>query len=310
MGKLYIIRNGPPVYTLLTDKLQAGTTPSNILTSEGYSFSEIIERTATRSILGKYFLVQLTFKERGNFELCQLIEKLAKLSYVHVILFCTGKKSYLQARQRFEKLSPRTLDSYAVSNEFFEEYIKYRILKYNARAQIPEYLIPDIRRNLRGYTDINHFLYKLAFTENVTKKVINELIPRRKSLSVNTFPRKLFLQPDTLNLKKINEFLDEYKFYISSVVIPLYDFYEGLYSIYKDYLKGNFTILNYMNYLENHKDLVITESNALNVLDFFKRTSPLLMEIYRNNFTKIYKEKNNFSQFILLYKFILLYMNF
>ena len=65
-----------------------------------------------------------------------------------------------------------------------------------------------------------------------------------------------------------------------------------------------------MNYLENHKDLVITESNALNVLDFFKRTSPLLMEIYRNNFTKIYKEKNNFSQFILLYKFILLYMNF
>lgn len=304
MGMTYIIRNGPPVYTLLTEKLQSGTVPSNILSSEAYTPAEILQRVSIRSILGKYYLVILNYKERGGSDIIRLVSQLAGFSYVHMILFCTGKQSYINARQRFKSLSPRTLDSYSVSPEFYNEYIKYRILKYNSNAKIPVKLVDTIRNRLRGYTDIDHFLYKLAYTE-ITKKSIQTIIPKRNYLTVNTFPRDLFLTPEKLNLAKVNEFLNVYKFHIDSVAKPLCEYFRKLYDLYMSYVKGQFTVYNYLNYIENNRGSIANEYNALTILDFFKKTSPLKMEILNKSISDIESEQKNFNQFLILYKFIL-----
>lgn len=302
--KIIFIRTGPPYYELIENKLEDRLPKNSILSNSEIPVKDIIERIKYRSIISSIYLIKFKYTEkRDKHDFAKLIKKVYELDYVTLIVYISSKDDYTTLQTLYNKYNPKLFDSYSASEGIKNIYIEYKLKQYNPNVKVSNAMIAEIRKRLRGYTDINGFLVNLSHSV-ININTIRKIIPKYKILNARTFPMVMFLKRNKVSLKSFDELLCNYKYYPKPLVDSTVKYFNMLNVLYTDYLLGRFTEINYLKYVEDIKMSSLNKYNAKDILDRFETISPIKMLAIISKISELENERDNFKIVLLLYRVI------
>jgi soluble P-type ATPase len=295
---MFIVRIGPPYYQLVIDSLSNGI-PQQQVFNINKDVESVVDRVKYRPIFGKYYLVIASYVKGKSF--WQTVKTLEEKEFIKVIVYTHTKEEFMTMISKAEdtKFDIKVYDSYKASKQDRNVYIIRTLKKLNKDIRLTQSGVDLIRQRLYGYTiEVNGFLQQLAFSD-MTQKSISKIIPKKSLLTTNSFGWMMY--DNKVSLAEADEFIQRYRYYPMPLVESLKKYTEKLLNIYSYYLKGEFTEVNYDEFIVNHKDLISSQFAAKNILVIFGKISiERLYQIY--SMLQSADSQNRMECILILYK--------
>lgn len=267
---MYIIRTGPPYYTLVLDALMAKI-PQQQVFSVGKVIDLAKEKVKYAPIFGAYYLVIAEYQKGKAF--WAVVKELENLSHVRLVLLTRTKEEFLTVTTKAEdsKFETKIYDAYNASKKDKNFYIVKTMKSYNPEIQITVPVLDEIRERLQGYNhEINGYLQQLSMLP-LNVATVRKTIPKKSMLTVATFGWMLY--DLKISIAEADALILRYRYYPVVLCDSLKKHTEKLLVLYRYYLQGEFTELNYDKFIASNKGLVASPYTAKNYLAIFERIS-------------------------------------
>lgn len=279
---LYITRTGPPYFETVVDNLKKNI-PKLSIVYAGDTIDSVISLKTKLSyapVFGKYYLIILKYMK--DKELYKFLKwATVDVKYIKVVMYCKNKIEYQQAINKSEmsKVPYVSYDPYKASKRDKNLYIEVFMAKFGIILKPAD--LDLIRRRLAGYSsEINSMLQSIANLPEINRKSIMKTIPKRSDLNPNSFG--FLLYSEDYDIDDFLELLRDNQYSVRLLTYSVRVYTEKLLKLYKMYLMGEFTEMNYKTFVINcgEKYGVQTNYHAQIILDIYSRYSyPKLLTI-------------------------------
>lgn len=267
---MYIIRTGPPYYTLVIDALTKRIPKQQVFTV-GKDIDIAKEKVKYAPIFGAYYLVIAEYQKGKAF--WQTVKELEVKKYVKVVLLARTKEEFLTviAKAEDSKFEFKVYDAYKASKEDKNYYIVKTLRSFNKDIVISKTVLNEIRERLQGYNhEINGYLQQLAWVP-MTIANVRKIVPKKSMLTVASFGWMLYDRKITI--EEADALILRYRYYPTVLGDSLKKYTEKLLTLYHSYIKGDFTELNYDEFITTNKKLVPNPYSAKTYLSIYERLS-------------------------------------
>lgn len=279
---LYITRTGPPYFEIVLKNLRSKIPKISVIQT-GDTIDSVLSlrnKLSYAPVFGKYYLVISNFmKDKEFFKFIKWAT--VDVKYIKFVLICKNKNEYQQAVNKAEmnRIPCKTYDPYKASKDDKNLYIQNFLADYGISLKLTE--LDLIRQRLKGYTtEVNSLLQAIANLPEINRKSIMKTIPKRSDLNPNSFGFSLYSEEYGLN--DFLQLLKENQYSVRLLTYSLKSYTNKLLKLYKYYLSGDFTEMNYKSFVisEGEKVGVQTDYHAQAILDIYSRYSyPKLLTI-------------------------------
>lgn len=243
-----IIRTGINCYTYLVQSLKRKAGPSACLKVNQDNFNEFVEKLAYRPMFSKFYLVELEFTDTARGEFKKFItDRLLTSNWIQCIIYVHHTELFEELKEVYKGYDILFYNSYSVSDEYLAKYIRRYIYDATSGEQI---ISMELARYIRKRVKYQDYLLDskldLLAHAHIDKKSIRQIIPRYRGVKVSTFPYHFFRQDKE---SEIGSFISRYQYSIDYLYKPMISFLETWVSLYSEYLSGNLTPLNYMDWI-------------------------------------------------------------
>lgn len=267
---MFVIRTGPPYYTLVLDALMKSIPKQQVFTV-GKDIELAKPKVQYAPIFGAYYLVIAEYQKGKAF--WQIVKELENKKFVKLVLLTKTKEEFLTIITKAEdsKFECKNYDAYKASKKDKNLYIVKTLKSFNKDVEIKVSVLDAIRERLQGYNhEINGYLQQLAWLP-LNVATVRKVIPKKSMLTVASFGWMLYDRKITV--EEADALVLRYRYYPSILGESLKKQTEKLLTLYSFYIKGEFTESNYDSFVANNKKLVPTSYNAKNYLAVFERIS-------------------------------------
>jgi hypothetical protein len=270
---LYIVRTGPPYFDVFLKQLIKAIPSQSVIYDTGDNFNLLQNNLRYSPVFGKYYLIVMNYtKDKELFKFLEWATVTVK--YIKVVLYVKSKSDFITAQQRSDmnKIPYKVYDNYKASSRDRDLYITNYLSKYDIVLK-PD-VLKAIRGRLHGYSiEVNSLLEKIARLEKITPVTVRKAIPPRSNLNYASFGYILFSEDYTV--EDFHKLLFEYKYSPKILYNSVYDYHNKLMKLYKLYLTGVFSEINYKTFVLEKGDKygINNEYHAQGILDIFSRYS-------------------------------------
>ncbi len=267
---MFVIRTGPPYYTLVLDALMTKIPKQQVFTV-GKDIEIAKDKVKYAPIFGVYYLVVAEYQKGKAF--WQIVKELEGKTYVKLVLLTRTKEEFLTVTTKAEdsKFEYKSYDAYKASKKDKNYYIVKTLKGFNKDVVITVPVLNEIRERLQGYNhEINGYLQQLAWLP-LNVATVRKTIPKKSMLTVASLGWMMYDRK--ISIAEADALILRYRYYPSVLGESLKKHTEKLLTLYTFYIKGEFTELNYDEFITANKKLVANPYTAKNYLAVFERLS-------------------------------------
>lgn len=267
---MFIIRTGPPYYNLVIDALTQKIPKQQVFTV-GTDIDIAKEKVKYAPIFGAYYLIIAEYQKGKAF--WQVVKELEDKKYVRLIVLTRTKEDFLTVAAKAEdsKFEFKLYDAYRASKKDKDLYIVKTLKSFNKDIVVPRSVLDEIRERLQGYNhEVNGYLQQLAWIP-VTVANVRKVIPKKSMLTVASFGWMLYNKK--ISIADADALILRYRYYPVVLGDSLKKYTEKLITLYHPYIMGEFTEINYDEFITTHKKLVPSHYSAKTYLSIYERIS-------------------------------------
>lgn len=267
---MFIIRTGPPYYNLVIDALM-NKIPKQQVFIVGKDIELAKDKVRYAPIFGAYYLVIAEYQKGKVF--WQIAKELEGRAYVKLVLLTRTKEEFLTVTTKAEdsKFEYKIYDAYKASKKDRNYYIIKTLKGFNKDVIITTPVLNEIRERLQGYNhEVNGYLQQLAWLP-LSVATVRKTIPKKSILTVASFGWMLYDRK--LSLEEVDKFLLRYQYYPTILKEPLKKHTDKLLNLYPSYIRGEFTEINFDDFIAANKKLIASQYTAKSYLAVYERIS-------------------------------------